>query len=113
MKKAILVIDDNSVIVRALRILLGNDRYDFYGAGDGAIGVEVFFDVRPQLVITDMEMPLMAGEEVIEKIRSDSPNQHILAMSSDSAKEDVALKAGATVFVKKPLLVEHVIPYVG
>lgn len=111
-KKTILVIDDNEMIIKALRALLGEEHFEVYGAENGALGIKEYARVKPDLVITDMEMPVMSGEKVIARIKAECPFQTVLAMSSRSSNEKKAINAGATRFFKKPVMPEDVIPYI-
>ena len=111
-KKTILVIDDNEMIIKALRALLGEEHFEVYGAENGVLGIKEYARVKPDLVITDMEMPVMSGENVIARIKAEYPLQKVLAMSSRSSNENKAMNAGATRFIEKPVMPEDVIPYI-
>lgn len=111
-KKTILVIDDNEMIIKALRELLGEEHFEVYEAENGALSIKEYARVKPDLVITDMEMPVMSGEKVIARIKAEYPLQKVLAMSSRSSNEKKAMNAGATRFIKKPVMPEDVIPYI-
>lgn len=111
-KKSILIIDDNKMIIKALRALLGEDRYEVFSAENGAAGIEEYARVKPNIVITDMEMPVMSGEEVIARIKATHPLQVVLAMSSLSSCEKKAITAGATKFITKPVMPDDIIPYI-
>lgn len=111
-KKSILIIDDNKMIIHALRILLGEDKYTVYEAENGEAGIREYARVKPDLVITDMEMPVMSGEKVIATIKANHPFQLVLAMSSRSSNEESAVSAGATKFITKPVMPEDVIPLI-
>lgn len=111
-KKTILIIDDNKMIIHALRVLLGEDKYTFYSADNGEDGIEEYSRVKPDLVITDMEMPVMSGEKVISTIKAKHPFQMVLAMSSRSSNEKMAVSAGATKFITKPVMPDDVLPLI-
>ena len=110
-QKTILIIDDNKLIVHALRVLLGEHKCTVYSAENGVAGIKEYSRVKPDLVITDMEMPVMSGEKVISTIKARHPSQRVLAMSSRSAYEELAVSAGATKFIMKPVMPEDVIPF--
>ena len=63
-------------------------------------------------MITDMEMPVVSGEKVIATIKNSHPFQIVLAMSSRPSNEDIAVMAGASKFISKPVMPEDVIPYI-
>ncbi|MCG8611991.1 MAG: response regulator [Pseudomonadales bacterium] len=111
-KKSILIIDDNMMVIHALRVLLGEKKYKVYGAENGEAGIREYSRIKPDIVITDMEMPIMSGEKVIATIKDEHPFQVVLAMSSRASNEDIAILAGATKFISKPVMPEDVIPYI-
>jgi DNA-binding response OmpR family regulator len=67
----ILIIDDEPDILFVLRVTLEAAGFDVVEASDGESGLEAVADESPDLVMTDLMMPLMDGHEVIRRIRSD------------------------------------------
>ncbi len=66
----ILVIDDEPQITRVLRAALAAQGFDVRTANDPEEGLRLFKDWAPDLVITDLMMPVMSGVEVCRAIRS-------------------------------------------
>jgi DNA-binding response OmpR family regulator len=77
----ILVIDDEEQIRFLLIRMLTRDGHEVFVAQDGLEGVKSFYDLQPDLVITDIVMPNKDGIELIADLRSSNPNQPIIAMS--------------------------------
>jgi DNA-binding response OmpR family regulator len=61
--------------------MLTRDGHEVFVAQDGLEGVKSFYDLQPDLVITDIVMPNKDGIELIADLRSSNPNQPIIAMS--------------------------------
>jgi two-component system, OmpR family, KDP operon response regulator KdpE len=99
----VLVIDDDALLLRALRINLSARDYDVSTAADGAAGLAAMARERPDVVIVDLGLPDIDGTEVIRGIRgwSSAPIIVLSARGQESQKVD-ALDAGADDYVTKP-----------
>ena len=99
----ILVVDDDSSVQTALRILLARDGYTVATAGNGKQALEVFADGKFDLVVLDWMMPEMDGLEACRRLRESSavPILMLTARSAESDKVRV-LDAGADDYVTKP-----------
>ncbi len=106
MTTKVLAIDDSRTIRNLLRVSLEGAGFEFHSACDGAEGVEVFADIDPDVVITDINMPKLDGFGVIDSLRS-GPNKTtvpILVLTTESS-DDLkarARDAGATGWIVKP-----------
>ena len=65
----ILVVDDEAQITRVLRTSLRAHRYEIRTAADGVSALDTFHDWKPDLIITDLQMPEMNGIELCREIR--------------------------------------------
>jgi len=106
MTTKVLAIDDSRTIRNLLRVSLEGAGFEFHAACDGVEGVEMFPDVEPDVVITDINMPNMDGYGVIETLRSGPqrttvPIIVLTTESSDDLKAR-ARDAGATGWIVKP-----------
>jgi two-component system KDP operon response regulator KdpE len=100
---AVLVIDDEPSIARALRINLRARGYDVHVAYDGTSGLAAMARERPDVVIVDLGLPDMDGVDVINGIRGWSNAPIIVLTARDQEPEKVlALDAGADDYVTKP-----------
>jgi len=68
--KKVLVVDDEIHIVHVVTIKLRNNGYDVVSASDGAEAYELACSEKPDIVVTDYQMPVMSGLELIEKLRA-------------------------------------------
>lgn len=101
--KKILVVDDESQIVRVMRQILTAHQYQIRTASDGEAGIELFNDWKPDLVITDLQMPNVGGLELCRRVREFSEIPIIVLSVKDDEKTIVeALDAGADDYVTKP-----------
>lgn len=99
----ILVVDDESQIVRVMRQILKAHRYDIRTASDGEAGFELFQDWQPDLIVTDLQMPNVGGLELCRRIRKFSEIPLIVLTVKNDEKTIVeALDAGADDYVTKP-----------
>ncbi len=106
----ILVVDDESQILRVLRMSLKAHRFDVRTASDGESAVDTFNDWSPDLVITDLSMPLMNGLELCRKIRKSSDVPIIILSVKGEEKTKVeALDAGADDYITKPFGIDELL----
>ena len=110
----ILIIDDEPAIRELLIRVLHKAGHTGYEAGSGDEGIELFHQVHPALVITDIVMPDMEGIELIRELRREAPTLQILAISGGGPP--VFLRAatalGATAALEKPFGADQLLPVV-
>lgn len=103
MAEKVLVVDDEQKIREIVRLYLERDGFLVYEAQDGEEALEVFQAVQPDLVILDLMLPQIPGEEVIGTIRqfSDIP---IIMLTAKTGEADRirGLEDGADDYVTKP-----------
>ena len=106
----ILVIDDESQITRVLRAALSAQGYDVRTANDPEEGLRLFRDWPPDLVITDLMMPVMSGVEVCRIIRSRGTTPVLVLSVREHERSKVeALDAGADDYVTKPFSIQELL----
>ena len=106
MSKRILVVEDQEDNRQILRDLLGSVGYEMIEAGDGEAGVAAAKRERPDLILMDIQLPLMDGYEATRRIKAEPDLTHIpiivvtsYALSGDETK---ARAAGCDGYVTKP-----------
>jgi len=106
-----LVIDDNERFRTALTRLLRRAGIDVLEAADGARGIALVTQSRPDLVITDIYMPGVGGLPTIAHLRTHWPQLRIVAISgADAPVVDLARRSaelGADAFLSKPFDLEQ------
>jgi two-component system chemotaxis response regulator CheY len=106
----ILIVDDSSTIRKILNNVLmemGYTKDNIYEAPDGAKAWNLLCQHKYNLLLTDWNMPIMSGLELVRKTRTISKSNKqipIIMITTEGSKEDVieALKAGVTNYVVKP-----------
>jgi len=100
----ILVVDDHAALRAVLARLLAQlyPNATIAQASDGAEALSAVRQQRPDLIITDYEMPIMGGLELVCTLRALGTTMPILARSSDPSAAQAILTAGATAFLPKP-----------
>jgi len=104
--KRILVVEDTEDNRRILRDLLTSAGYALLEATDGSGGVDLALQEKPDLVLMDIQLPIMDGYEATRRLKADPSTRHIpvvavtsYALSGDEGK---ALAAGCDAYVAKP-----------
>lgn len=101
----ILLADDHSVVCEGLRMFLGRDPELLVvgEANDGAEAIELVRQLRPDVVLMDLLMPVLDGIAATAAIRRDFPETEVIAMTSvlESATVVSAIKAGAIGYLLK------------
>ena len=106
----ILVVDDEPQLTRVLRTGLTSRGYDVRVAADGLAGFETFTDWHPDLVITDLAMPVMDGLELCRRLRAISQAPIIVLSAKGEEKTKVeALDLGADDYVTKPFGIDELL----
>ena len=75
--KKVLVADDEVHIVNVVAMKLRNNGFDVVTADNGAEAYRLCCEEKPDIIITDYQMPQMTGLELIEKVRSNPDLKHI------------------------------------
>lgn len=104
----ILVIDDEQPTLTMFELLLSTLGHEVLLANSGELGLEVFAEHRPPLVLTDIKMPGMDGIEVLGRLKEEEPNVEVVVITGHGDM-DVAIKAlnlDATDFINKPLRID-------
>ena len=104
----ILVADDNSNIQKMVMLALKDQGIDVVAVGNGEAAVRKISDLRPDLVLADVFMPVRNGYEVCQYVKTDSSLAHIpvilLVGAFDPLDEQEAQRVGADGVLKKPFV---------
>jgi PAS domain S-box-containing protein len=104
----LLIVDDDEQNLYMLRILLQGNGYDVESATNGAEALENARQDPPDMIISDILMPVMDGFTLCRKVKQDTQLQHIpfvfcTATYTESGDEELALKLGAERYLTKPI----------
>ena len=113
LKIRVLIADDHRMFAEALEAILGTDeRLEVAGqAADGAEAVRLAVDLRPDVILMDIAMPIMDGLQATKQIRKQWPTARVLMLTGSNSKSDVdrAREAGAAGYVTKERIAAELI----
>lgn len=101
----ILIIDDEELVRRNLRLFIEESGFRAFEAPDGHLGIEMCRNQPPDLVLTDLRMPVLDGVRVIEYLTREYPEIPVIVVSgsSDVQRALEAIRSGAWDYVLKPI----------
>jgi CheY-like chemotaxis protein len=102
--ETILVIDDEQHILKMAQALLEGSGYIVRIASSGIEGLEKVRDVRPDLIILDLKMPEMDGNQVLQELMAIDRDLKVLISTGfiETGKKDELIKIGAKGLIEKP-----------
>ena len=113
----VLVIEDNAPVRSSLCRMLGLTGHVVLEAASGQEGLAQFRAHRPDVVLTDMKLPDLAGDDVIRILRAEAPELRIIAMSGGfggvSLRGDRPGAEGADASLHKPFLADELITMIA
>ena len=120
LKYKILIVDDEITQRLLLREALSHDEYDVCEAENGQQALSIFTQCSPDIVLMDVQMPVMDGYDACSRIRALSDLGSRVPILMVTGLEDVAsiehaYKVGATSFIAKPInwgLINHTVRYI-
>ena len=106
-RKLVMVVEDDEDIQKMLALILDLEGYDSMQAGDGLEALAKLQNAHPlpNLIIVDLMMPHMSGEEFVHRMRGTPTLAKIpvLILSGDMRARAIAEKMGARTFLPKPV----------
>jgi DNA-binding NarL/FixJ family response regulator len=114
-KFRILLVDDSPVLRRALKELLTTNSDEWAICGEAADGINALTkaaELRPDIILLDMAIPLLHGLEVAKSLKRDFAHVHVVIMSEQdpSALSRLAIEAGVRHCIMKSRLGTDLIP---
>jgi CheY-like chemotaxis protein len=114
----ILVVEDEEPVQQLVADLLEDEGYEVLVAPDGAQGLAIAREAAPDLVITDLMMPVLSGTELCRRLRDDARTRDVPIIVMSAAGRAPAEQAGPIAFLAKPfdldallsLVVQHAGP---
>lgn len=107
MKGKILVIEDNEQNLYLVRFILEQNGYEVFAALDGQSGIEMAASLKPDLILLDIQLPLMDGYAVARNLRQDPAlaDTPIVAVTSYAMTGDreKTIEAGCDGYIEKPI----------
>jgi CheY-like chemotaxis protein len=107
MKKKILIIEDNEQNLYLISFILEKHGYEVFAAQDGQEGIDMATSVKPDLILLDIQLPVMDGYTVARQLRTNAEFAQIpiiavtsYAMTGDREK---TIEAGCNGYIEKPI----------
>lgn len=116
MSKKVLIIDDEPGVIALVKDWLGSRGYDVISAKSGADGIRKAKDEEPDIIILDINMPVIDGFEVLDKLRNCTETQYtpIIMLTERRETESIvkATETGSTDYIMKPISMEKLLAIV-
>lgn len=101
-----MVVDDENHVRKLITTMIKSMNCEIVGeAGNGEEAVSLFYDLKPNMLLLDINMPLKSGKEALAEIKKKFPNAFIIMLTSLTDKETVedCIELGASGFIRKDL----------
>ena len=117
MKGKVLIVDDDPKIGRLLKFKLSKANYEAEYFNSGSEALERIPQIKPNLIISDIEMPQMNGYQFCEELRQDARTANIpfifLSGKTDTNDQLEGLRLGADDYVCKPVKIDFLLERMG
>ncbi len=102
---SVLTIEDEKIIRQGISDYLEDCEFTVFQAENGRRGMEIFLQHRPDIVLTDLRMPIMGGREVLNALSEESPETPVIVVSGVGDIHDAidAIHLGAWDYIIKPI----------
>ncbi|NVJ08663.1 response regulator [Myxococcus sp. AM001] len=110
MNAKVLIVEDTKTITNLLQVYLMGWGLEFFDAPNGAIGLTKARELKPDLIISDVQMPEMDGFALCAAVRADrqlhdTPFMMLTSLKDDASRQKGKL-VGASAFLNKPVSVD-------
>ena len=109
----ILLVEDEEPIQELIGTFLQDEGYEVMAAYHGAQGLGLARTARPDLVLTDLMMPIMNGVELCRQLKSDAATRDVPIVIMSAAGREQADHCGAEAFLSKPFRLEDLLALVA
>jgi len=116
MGETILVADDSAEIRKFLeQTILKPSGYNVVSVGDGMSALTLALELKPDVVLTDLNMPSLRGLDLIRRLKRELPTLPAILMTAEGSETLAveALRAGAADYLVKPFDAEHLLAALG
>ena len=100
----VLIVEDEIGVRLSLEEVLKREGYEVFSAENGEIGIKLFNEIKPDLIILDMLMPVLDGLEVCKAIRKTDQLTPVIFLTArgDEVDKVIGLELGADDYLTKP-----------
>ncbi len=105
-QRRLLIVEDETVFLKLLRMILEDEGFEVHTAENGRAGIELAHELHPDLIVMDINMPVMNGFQAADQLQKDDTLKQIPILFL-SAQQDISSKArgfelGAVDYMVKP-----------
>jgi len=113
--ETILIIEDDSTMLRGLKDNFEYAGYHVLTAGDGEKGLEAAFDSKADLILLDIMLPKINGYEICRRLREAGLNMPVIMLTAKGQESDIilGLNLGADDYVTKPFSIKELLARVS
>ena len=110
-KDKVLLVEDDSTLSFIVEDALTREGFEVSTAKNGELGLRMFGESHPDVVVADVMMPKMDGFEMVKLIRMKSPQTPVLFLTARTALDDVVhgFEIGANDYIRKPFQIAELI----
>jgi len=109
-KYTVLIVDDIPINIILLKTMLARTNVRILTAINGQEALDTVRNLRPHVVLLDIQIPIMDGWEVLKEIKADPELKEtaVIIVSAYTSSEDIeqSMKLGASGFIKKPVIMD-------
>ncbi len=105
----VLIVEDEEGLLEILELNFRSAGYHVSAAADGVTAWQLFDQVRPDLLVLDLNLPKMSGFRLLELVRSESEVPVLILTAYDFAEAEEVARHRPNAFVKKPFHVRDLI----
>ena len=111
MEKKIIVIDDDVIILQAIKTMLTHKGYSVFATTDAQDALDTLEEEEFDLIISDIMMPYVSGIELLSALKKNQNKVPIIIISALDQQEVIltAFEEGAEDFVKKPIQLDELL----
>jgi CheY-like chemotaxis protein len=103
--KKILIVDDETDLLKVISLRLKKTGYEVFGGVDGQEALNLARQIIPDLIILDVYLPMINGDDVIRILKKDDELKHIpviLISATTKTLTERAIESGASAYLAKP-----------
>ena len=110
-KHSVLIIEDNSSMMRGLKDNFSSRGYQVSSAMDGETGLNMALNTQPDLIILDIMLPKINGYEICKRVRESEQDMPIIMLTAKGQQDDIirGLNLGADDYMSKPFSIKELL----